>query len=971
MKSQTLIERTYEITGDCYCEVTIRAEIGEDDKKNDLPIAVCNFAFASGGRLVRADDGLMTKYVPANPYVGYEYVFSDTAVLEGNVCKWVFQVRAPSCADRLQLEIKTWKNLSPVEIKDVGFRLMSHLPVVVTKSFPARRRFRVNGQDNVLVCSGIAHVAAMNQLPHPKSDGQMPNMMVTVEAWIVGAKRAVERRLVSIADTSGRINELFSLPQGTIGGEVMMEIDGEASMVDVDGLAVYTRFRPVDFGIVPGMNAVAGNWSMRVRSRERLHVSGHIRNLDDGNRNPKAAIVTVAFRGANGCELPCKELGTSKLYGPYFYTASSDVGESFDRDFIAPPGAECVCFEMRAWCKQNRLQLCDFSVQKRIRKPWNPMCREFGGKVPPDGMLARPDVVHRCLVEWLGSEEELDRLRMRKDTPIVQTMNYNWILGKGWRPEGDLSRLRLNGFPEFNVSPQMTWLEDPFKSKSWLLKFTTGMWIPFLGANLPVDDYYLHCKAYWSSFFQNNTYPNRYSTQIYNDHAVSARIEALLLTMYGTAIRDDVTCTLRSLQNLLSDDPVFFEQMLFQLYTDVELIDYFLRCGRYVLHNHNLIMAKALLTFANCFSDFHIAKWYRDTAFDVITSHVREMFEPDGFIREQSAYYQHSFTKIFLRTFAEMHDSLPNDFRGEMSERLRKMVLADALVCPPDGLVLPIGDTARAELRDGLRASVKNVFDQIGECFDVYPSTFADCPRSSVFKESGLYVFRNPDEGRMLFVDLSTVLKVHGHYDMGNWLYYSNGTWWVSDLGGPWRYGTKEYRQYLKSDSHNVFQPQGRGQALGEAYDVELSETPEWYILSCKTNVYGPDFDVTLRYCILKDLSAVAVQTVFVGNGQFFGRLHFGAGVNAKELSDSSGHKQWRLSNGQEKALLAIVTKGGEEKLDTVMSAPCGIELIPVDRLTYFTEAQDGHCESIAAIGTSTQALDFVISRFQDVQRRA
>ena len=147
--------------------------------------------------------------------------------------------------------------------------------------------------------------------------------------------------------------------------------------------------------------------------------------------------------------------------------------------------------------------------------------------------------MHRTIVEWIGSEEELKRLRMRKDTPVVCTMNYAFVLGKDWRPNKNASLLQLCDFPAAAISPRITWLEDPFDSKTWQLKFTTGIWIPFLCLNPSQEEYYGQCKAYWMSFFKNNTYPNRYLTKIYDDHVASGRVEALLLTMYGT-IRGNV-----------------------------------------------------------------------------------------------------------------------------------------------------------------------------------------------------------------------------------------------------------------------------------------------------------------------------------------------------------------------------------------------------------------------------------------------
>ena len=130
-----------------------------------------------------------------------------------------------------------------------------------------------------------------------------------------------------------------------------------------------------------------------------------------------------------------------------------------------------------------------------------------------------------------------------------------------------------------------------------------------------------------------------------------------------------------------------------------------------------------------------------------------------------------------------------------------------------------------------------------------------------------------------------------------------------------------------------------------------LSENTNSYILSCKTNVYGPDCDTTLRWCILKDLTAVAAQTICAGNGRFCGRLHLGEGVLANHISDSGN---WvKLSKGEESVFLSCNSRS---VLDMAMSAPRGIEQIPVKRLRWNVKAKDGTVCSVVALGISRHA---------------
>ena len=147
---KTLYEKVCDISGGCYYEMTISAEISNADKTNLQALAACYFTYTSQGKSVRADEGRITGFVPANPYVGYEYLFADRAMLTEDVGRWFFQVRAPSRADKLKLELKAWRNISALKLKDVVIRKMSCLPEIVGAGNSIKKRFKVTEQENTL-----------------------------------------------------------------------------------------------------------------------------------------------------------------------------------------------------------------------------------------------------------------------------------------------------------------------------------------------------------------------------------------------------------------------------------------------------------------------------------------------------------------------------------------------------------------------------------------------------------------------------------------------------------------------------------------------------------------------------------------------------------------------------------------------------------------------------------------------------
>ena len=463
--------------------------------------------------------------------------------------------------------------------------------------------------------------------------------------------------------------------------------------------------------------------------------------------------------------------------------------------------------------------------------------------------------------------------------------------------------LSVRDFPQWELPSTLNWYEDPFHSKTWQMKFLSCYWIPFLSARDIEQG-----KRYWQSFFSCNTYPNRSKTMAYHDHICSMRIEAVLLTIFGLASEDQGV--LPSWHDLLTRDPDFFYELLYQLLVDAGVVDYYLRSGKFVLHNHNLIMARALLTFSSCYGETPIATQYRHTAFRVFVSHMRAIFESDGFIREQSSQYHHSFLYYFFKIYCQLRrDSLtPQWLLDEMQCLLQRLISVDALLCPPDGKVVHMGDTGMIEIRNAL-VSLDGQLAKVGMSVGV--PVFEQLPRVSFLRESGLCIFRNPQLGRFLFVDLSPVKKVHGHKDLGSWQYFSKGKRWVEDVGGPYKYGSKEDRMLASSESHTLLSPVGQGQMAGRAYGVELKECEFGWILSFKTNVYGSRYEHTKTFLVLRDISGFSVRDAFEGPEamEYCGRVMCSAGVDPREV-DASRKGLYRLEKESESIDLEISGDG-------------------------------------------------------------
>jgi len=201
-----------------------------------------------------------------------------------------------------------------------------------------------------------------------------------------------------------------------------------------------------------------------------------------------------------------------------------------------------------------------------------------------------------------------------------------------------------------------------------------------------------------------------------------------------------------------------------------------------------------------------------------------------------------------------------------MRIQLEKMLVGMIDLHTPDGNIVRMGDSS----------SVPQSIVVLNGCLKLF-APYTENPRirrfiekqtveagAVLYPESGLCIFRNAEpEQSMLFVDFSDNLKVHGHYDLGSWQFFQGKCAWVTEGGGPYKYGSAQRRYLMSSEAHNLVTPDGIKQSSGMASDVRLDEDADRWILSFNTNVYGADYVHTRTFTVLKDLSAFSVNDHF------------------------------------------------------------------------------------------------------------
>ena len=617
---------------------------------------------------------------------------------------------------------------------------------------------------------------------------------------------------------------------------------GELRVENASGLEICREDNVTDIGIYE-LPRLGAKWdkSLDVFPGEARVLSGTVLPSEAKPVNTRAGIVLVRFEGRDGVVPVEKGLSHSDKFGNYFYLARGENPIRFVKKFEVPE-------------KATRMHVGAFSFKEKCR---------LDGRMTVSVVVSEPSTLPTDDF-YLG---QLNEIVQDTVVPPVKRPVNNSFLPENWK-SSDFERdiVAFEHFDGVKVSDDMDWNANPMNSTTWQSNLNAGYWICVMGRGLDSREYYDHCRKYWMSFLrQQGSVKGKYHAA-YCEHCCAARIEAILVTLFGLDLGQGEFRKLPALTAALSSEPDFKRKLLMQLARDVQEVSYHLRARTMGIHNHNVLMARALLQFADCFSKYEFSGRYRRLALSVLLDHLDGMFETDGFIREQSVAYHFAFTKYFAAVYDYLR--VNNSCDLEVLDSVRKKVTRLVDVCfsivPPDERTPPMGDAAALDLREGLVGLVALLEGVSGKRAEsIVDERFNNLSEFTAYKKSGLYLFRNVKSKKMVMIDLSDVLKVHGHYDLGSWMYYCGTNRWVTDPGGPYQYGSVMHRRLRQSTGHSLMEPLGERQTAGCAYDVQIDQRSGAYVLSYRDNVYAPRFEHERAFIILEDLSAIEVLDSF------------------------------------------------------------------------------------------------------------
>ncbi|WP_164002002.1 alginate lyase family protein [Pyxidicoccus caerfyrddinensis] len=540
-----------------------------------------------------------------------------------------------------------------------------------------------------------------------------------------------------------------------------------------------------------------------------------------------------------------------------------------------------------------------------------------------------------------------------------------------WLDEGDLESADLilkdtwpvPRFDPVHLPPPLTWTEDPYGEKFWRYVF-----------------YGLRPTAHLLWAFRE-TGDRRYRDKlmdVFRSFAADSKNSVFSQDKHGTAYRAMVLVNsywkLKHADALSFQESRLLEQLILQDARFLEDPEHF-EAG----FNHGFAEAAALLLIAENFPDFKDAPRWRELALARYDDLLSDIIGSDGFIIENSAYYQfYVFTQVYqLAQWARSHGvELP----PQVWPVLERMAHFASYIVQPDGRIPMLGASQRLLVRKHqpvLLARMGAAFPELAHMLTAGMCGSAPTERLAFFGSSGVAVLRSSFDPGMdyqaqthLVFDMGPYRTDHSHLDALNVVLYSAGRTLLTDSGMFTEEPGEEETYFRSTRAHNTVTVDGLDQRAGNATPGLSAQGGRWLYQSGYHTLYEGVRHWRAVMLLEKDVILVLDRLTSEGSHRFEQRWQFQPDLtvstqgSSASVTDATGKRVLQVAQALPEGLSVSTVRGATKPYDGWYSEDYEVRKAATV-LVYPREGAQGHYATLFTSGPSAMSPARVSARPQ------
>lgn len=503
---------------------------------------------------------------------------------------------------------------------------------------------------------------------------------------------------------------------------------------------------------------------------------------------------------------------------------------------------------------------------------------------------------------------------------LVQGHVFGKEVAYSWLDEGDLESADLilkdtwpvPRFDPVHLPPPLTWTEDPYGEKFWRYIF-----------------YGLRPTAHLLWAFRE-TGDKRYRDklmEVFKSFATNKQNSVFSKDKHGTAYRAMVLVNsywkLKHADALSWQEETLLEWLILEDARFLEDPEHF-EAG----FNHGFAEATALLLIAENFPHVKSAPRWRELALARYDELLSDIIGSDGFIIENSAYYQfYVFTQVYqLAQWAQTHGV---EVSPQVWPVLERMARFASYVVQPDGRIPMLGASQRLLVRKHqpvLLARMGAAFPELAHMLTAGMCGSAPTERLAFFQSSGVAVLRSSFDPALdyqaqthLVFDTGPYRTDHSHLDALNVVLYSAGRTLLTDSGMFTEEPGEEEAYFRSTRAHNTVTVDGLDQRAGHATPGLSAQGGRWLYQSGFHRLYEGVRHWRAVMLLEKDVVLVLDRLTSEGSHRFEQRWQF----------------QPDLTVSMQGVSASVTDKTGKRVLQVVQALPEGLAVSTVRGATH------------------------------------